>query len=230
MARVTEPESIETPIDGLVERTRAEVRRMNEGPQRRLRAVVNLRAGRNAVLRRAREQLAADAGPDDPEVSALDARIVANLRYVVAGAVESMRASAPEPSPDTTEWVLHGWVRRASDDVGVPGVTVALYQDGARIEGISCDETDSGGRYRIGLHEGRFVPVDASAGSVEKERDATTSASKKGDAGVPLAARILDGSGKCLLDPPDRFIPILGTADLLEVRLPEGVVPPPKKK
>jgi hypothetical protein len=104
------------------------------------------------------QRLVSKYGPDHSKVAALAERIEVNVQVRQNLQLEFERASMPVPKTDPDAWQLLGHVRNR-DRVGVPDLTVSLYDDkGAWIRpaGYSC--TDKTGSFTLSIKRDKPAP------------------------------------------------------------------------
>jgi hypothetical protein len=107
------------------------------------------RQAKETGLRREHARLTKKLGADHPRVGEIADRLQVNAGMRRDLALESARAHVELPKVDETSWALLGFVR-AADLHGLPGLTVALYDRGARwIERLGYACTRANGQFRI---------------------------------------------------------------------------------
>jgi hypothetical protein len=155
--------------------------------------LAGVRAARTVVLTRERARLLRELPEDHPRIQALDARIAREQTHADGFRTEAARAQHPTPAPDPKAFILHGYVVDGSGR-GLSGMTVALYLEHKRLEGLDCHATDETGYFLLTLRGELLAQPGHDARSASHHPKLT------------LELRVLDPHGTCLLQDPEPVV------------------------
>lgn len=200
-------ESVETSLEGQI---------ASLDPQRAaaFAGLQTVRATRASGYTREQRRLALKYGSDNPRAGALADRIRSNAGLLRDIGFEQVRAGTGVPAVDQEGYVFHGFVRDQQGK-GMPGLTVALYDDqGNWIREIGFGCTDAQGyflmRYQGGQRNGTgTAPNMAAAGVTDAKPTARAAAAARLNARI----HVLDAAQKTLQVEAVPLHPALGQVD-----------------
>ncbi len=209
-----------------------------------------LRTAKSRSLAREQRLLARKQGADHPRIATAAQRLAVNEQFRRDIAVAREAAETPLPATDANRFVIHGFVRRRKDQVGIHGLTLALCDaKGQWVREIGYACTDVRGYFAIsidlsdkpqdnppaggsnpkpdlaGASTGTIAPLLVSTGS---------SRASRADVRASLVLRVFDREGRVLHTEKSPVLVRAGTMDYRVVYLDDaaaacGCNPPPSE-
>lgn len=190
-----------------------------------LTGLARVRAAKQTGLQRERDRLAKTVPADDPELAALDRRLVLNKALVRQLDSAAGRAATTVPTAMDDRYILHGHVRNAALEPQA-GLTVAIYDAGGtwlQQAGYAC--TDAKGYFLL------VVMSDKDRGSTSAGAARTEVLQAAAQTSSRFFVYVLDAKGAILYRDSNPLDFRLGGLDYREIVLGDGgtrsCAPPP---
>lgn len=189
-----------------------------------------IETARLAAQHREVERLEDKLGPGHPRVATLKAHIEIGTRAARNLAVNAERGRTFLHPPATDRWIVHGHVRDP-ELRGLPGLTVALYDDAGWVEraGYAC--TDEAGYFRVEVvGAARRAPAESVEHGTESAGPVTDATGQPMPAAAEWFLRVKENDRSLYTD-TQPLQPELGRIDYREIILDRAraVCAPPER-
>jgi hypothetical protein len=209
-----------------------------------------LRTAKSQSLAREQRLLARKQGPNHPRIATAARRLAVNEQFRRDIAVAREAAETPLPPTHANRFVIHGFVRRRKDQVGIRGLTLALCDakgQWVRETGYAC--TDGRGYFAIAIDLSDKPQDNPSAGSTGQKPDPTAASSgtlapllvsteasyaSRAEVRASLVLRVFDRAGRTLHTEPSPVRIRAGSMDYRVIYLDDAAAdcdchPPPSE-
>ncbi len=211
MSKKVKPRTI--PIDTVVDSLEQGLAGTDTARKQDFQGLQQVRLTKANSQERERLRLSRKLGQNHPRVQALDRRINYNQGLIRDIQVEIDHAVIDVPDVNENAWTVHGFVRK-QDLTGVPGLTVALYDEkGNWIKQLGYACTDRKGYFRLTHGRDEDQPLEGPAAGATIR----TNVSRKRQ----VFLRVLDQDSNLLYCDNEPLVPQLGKLDYREIVLGE---------